>query len=224
MKGRFDFDPQSCDYGAATLAVRQILTEWANIDWFAPAGDDAIATTLFHEHNAKAQNVMPDVFPKHLHIRSAKGSWKEFRALCTQVRVANDTWDWKYSALKKLSRLHSQERGWSLEAHARVVTVESPPEPSDLFFRIGKVALWQAIGPKIAFNDLLSPEDADLAAWYHSYATLDLMEGLEWQLAEGSNHLEGNAFVPLLRCYAAGRYPFGLSPDEVVLFGFTNDL
>jgi hypothetical protein len=224
MKGRFDFDPQSCDYGAATLAVRQILNEWANIDWFATYNDVALATSSFREHHAKARAMMPDGFPEHLRIECANGNWRDFHAFCTRVRAPGADWDWKFSALKELSHRHSQERGWSLEDHAREVTAESPPKPSDLFVRIGDVGIWYGIGPKIAFHDFLSRENADIASWYHSYALMDLIKCLEWQLAEGSDLLDGNPFMPLLRCYGAGRYPFVLAPDEAVLFGFADEV
>ena len=35
--------------------------------------------------------------------------------------------------------------------------------------------------------------------------------------------LGGNPFVPLLRCYRAGGYPFSLDRDTVVLFRFAAD-
>jgi hypothetical protein len=221
MKGHLEFDPQSCDYGPATLAVRQILTEWAAIDWFAAENDAAPATAFFRDHHEKARAVMPDAFSERLRIACVNGTWTGFNVLCTIVRGPNRAWDWKFSALKKLSYRHSRERGWSLKDHAREVTAESPPKPSDLFFRIGEAAIWNGIGPKIAFHDL-SREDAEIASWYQSYAAMDLVECLEWQLAEGNDLLDENPFLPLLRCYGAGRYPFGLAADEVVLFGFTD--
>jgi hypothetical protein len=51
---------------------------------------------------------------------------------------------------------------------------------------------------------------------------MDVIECIEWQLAERDHRLESNPFVPLLRCYAAGFLPFALDPTTVVLFAFRN--
>jgi hypothetical protein len=49
---------------------------------------------------------------------------------------------------------------------------------------------------------------------------MDLMECLEWQLAEKSADLAENPFLPLVRGYATGFYPFGLASGAYALFGF----
>jgi hypothetical protein len=48
---------------------------------------------------------------------------------------------------------------------------------------------------------------------------MDAIAAVEWQLAECDDRLERNPFVPLIRCYQAGFYPFSLGPHEIVLFG-----
>jgi hypothetical protein len=53
------------------------------------------------------------------------------------------------------------------------------------------------------------------------YALMDAMECITWQLAEPSaDLLADNPFLPLVRCYAAGFYPFALGPRTIVLFAF----
>ena len=49
-----------------------------------------------------------------------------------------------------------------------------------------------------------------------------MIECIEWQLAERSDQLDGNPFLPLVRCYAIGVYPFSLTRSELVLFSFAN--
>lgn len=60
----------------------------------------------------------------------------------------------------------------------------------------------------------------EAAVWYLSYAYIDMLDCLQWQLAEDDNRLERNPFLPLLRCYAGGFYPFSLSLNRVELFAF----
>lgn len=54
-----------------------------------------------------------------------------------------------------------------------------------------------------------------------SSANMDIIDGIEWQLAESSSRLEGNPFIPLMRYYSAGFYPFSLGPGLAILFAFT---
>jgi hypothetical protein len=51
---------------------------------------------------------------------------------------------------------------------------------------------------------------------------MDLLDALEWQLAENHDDLSSNPFVPLICCYAAGYYPFVMSSTAVVLFSFAS--
>ena len=60
----------------------------------------------------------------------------------------------------------------------------------------------------------------EAGVWYGSYANMDVIEGIEWQLAEPGAALGDNPFVPRLRLYAAGFYPFSYGPREMVLFTF----
>jgi hypothetical protein len=223
VKGTLNFNPDGFSYGAATLAVGQIFSEWAAVDWFVtPTKPTAQlrAVRLFEEHNALARALLPDRFPPRIEIETRHGGWSDFHALCERVRGGESKWDWKYSVLKELSREHSKARGWSAEHHARNVTAESPPGPGDLFFRLGDVILWTGLNPTVEFKKELRSRDVDIANWYLSYAGMDVTDCIVWQLAEGSDSLHGNPFLPLIRCYAEGFYPFALSSTEFVLFSF----
>jgi hypothetical protein len=224
MNGPLGVDPAQWSCGPATTAVRQILTEWAAIDWFEPAhtkaNDDA--TSSFEEHHHRARAQQPELFAEHLDITVQQGGWPEFIALCERVRTQQ--WDWKFAALKLLSYWHSDAHGWSLSAEAGVRDVELlargyAPGPGDLFFRYGEIVIWNDLGPILNLQGL-DPIHAANANWYLSYARMDMIECIEWQLAEPGGHLDANPFLPLLRCYAAQHYPFSLAPGEVVLFGF----
>lgn len=223
MKGTLDFNPEECSYGAATLAVRQIFAEWADVDWFVPPTEPAAesrAVRLLEAHGALAHAFMPALFPSALNVEVRRGEWADFHALTERVRSGASGWDWKFSALKKLSRAHSKARGWSEEDHARTVSPESPPRPGELFFRIGDVVIWTGVGPKMDLTKALRPRDAEVAAWYRSFANMDVTDCIVWQLAEATDATQSNPFLPLLRCYAEGFYPFGLSATELVLFAF----
>jgi len=221
MKGRLGFDPQEYDYGAATAALRQLLVEWADVDWFEPpSGKGADARALFQEHHALARTHMPEVFPARLQVESSVGGWGEFDALRERV-LAGTNWDWKFSALKRLSSYHSKTHGWSPAVEARRQGLLGPSDstrPGNIFVRHGDQVFWQA--PRLRFKfDEASPRDR-FSEWYFTYAHMDMVECIEWQLAEQSDKLEGNPFVPLLRCYATGYLPFGLDATTVVLFAF----
>jgi hypothetical protein len=60
----------------------------------------------------------------------------------------------------------------------------------------------------------------DALAFYYSYAHFDLCEALTWEVAAGSEDVATNPFVPLLRCYAEGYFPFSFNPETVLLFTF----
>ena len=49
---------------------------------------------------------------------------------------------------------------------------------------------------------------------------MDLIECLEWQLAEPDAALHDNPFEALLRCHAEGALIFSLGPAELIAFGF----
>ena len=222
MKRRLDFDPERCSYGAATLAVRRILREWAEVDWFVPPRGlvaTVRATRLFSEHHALARSLRPDLFEGPLEVELVRGNFADFAALCERVRQPGMKWDWKYGALKQLSYAHSRAHGFSLE-NQTALAAEGSPTPGFLFFRVGDHVMWNPLMPKLELEPWLTPAQAELAAWYLGYADMDVGECIEWQLAERSDDLSGNPFAPLLRCYAEGCLPFGIGPSEVILFAF----
>jgi hypothetical protein len=145
LRGSLDFDPARCEYGAATASIRRILIAWASVDWFvAPENDGATrAVRLFEEHNSLARKRMPELFPERIDIHVAHGGWAAFHDLCLRVREPpQSSWDWKFSALKKLSSAHSKEHGWTLADEARRQATGGAPQPGDLFLRIGDHVIW----------------------------------------------------------------------------------
>jgi hypothetical protein len=90
--------------------------------------------------------------------------------------------------------------------------------PQSLTLRVREdIVIWNVPLPRIDFHKELPEAEAELAGWYLSYATMDFVDGLVWQLAEKSSELRGNSFVSLVRCYGLGFYPFAVARDEVVL-------
>jgi hypothetical protein len=223
LKGKLDFDPEQFEHGPATLFARRILSLWASIDWFVPpaVGADVRATRLLEEHSALARAARPDLFPAEPAVTTVTAGWDEFRALCERVRSPDARWDWKYSALKPLSSSHSKTRGWSLSDAARTITADDPPRKGELFIKVGPNAMWMGCNPSFDF-DGLSPADVAASSFYLGYAHMDVLECIEWQLAERSDDESGNPFVPLVRCYAEGHYPFSLGPSEIMLFAFND--
>lgn len=231
MRGTLAFDPAEYTYGEASVGVRRLLKDWAAIDWFvpptnAPARDRA--TRSFEEHHRAAHAARPEVFPEDVTIRSKIGGWTDFHALYEQVSAEvhyqagrqGPSWDWKFNGLKDMTRAHSEARGFSLSDVARPISAEEPPRPGELFFAWNDTVIWSAAYPRIDPREYLPPREANVASWYLGYANMDVTEAIEWQLAERSNDLSTNPFVPLMRVYAEGFYPFSLAPNEVVLFGF----
>lgn len=225
MKGGLRFDPADLAYGDATFAVRKILTDWAAIDWFVPAPGEARrirAIRGFEAHHAAAHAAMPEVFGTSVAVRTCIGGWDDLYALYERVSAAVSTWDWKFGGLKKMTRAHSESRAFRIKDVARQVVDPKnlAPRPGELFVCLNGMVIWNSVYPKIEFREWLPPREADVASWYLSYANMDVTECVEWQLAENTDDLTKNPFVPLLSCYAAGFYPFSLAPNEVVLFGF----
>ncbi len=222
------FDPYDYDYGPATSQIRTILLEWAEIDWFEPTGTtDEDAERLFREHDTCAHKHAPELFAERVEIRSVFGGWPEFSAWCHRVR-SQPAWDWKFSTLKKLSRDHATAHGWSLESEARR-TPNGPPRPGNLFWRVDSAGedavIWQHVLParRAAIEALPRPQARDSANFYLSYAETDAMACMQWQLADPRAELAANPFLPLVRCYRAGAYPFSLDRNTVVLFRFAAD-
>ncbi len=229
MRGALDFDPAECDYGPATGAVRRILREWEAVDWFAPPPDDHAAgraMALLREHNDLAHGHMPEVFSASLNVESELGGWETFADLCARVR-APGAWDWKYSALKVLSHRHAKAKGWSKDDEvvgAANLENGARPRPGALFVRVANVVFWTNVAPKVALHETLSPDRAAIAAWYLSYANMDVMEAIEWQLAERSDDVARNPFVRLLDCYATGFLPFAVDRDTFVVFALRDEV
>lgn len=221
MKGTFDLEFERGEYGPATAAVRIILAEWAVIDWFEPAREEArVADCHFADHNSLAHAHSPELFAETVDVEFMSGGPAEFVRLCKRVRSPQSSWDWKYEGLKKLSGAHSKARAWKLEDQVRD---QKPgyPRPGDLFIRLSDVHVaWGVSGPKLDLAGM-SKDAAEAIGFYLSYANMDLCECLEWQLADGSADLAGNPFVPLMRCYAAGYYPFSIARRSVLMFSFT---
>jgi len=228
VKGLLGFDPNDYDYGPATSAVRTIIVEWTEIDWFVPSGatDDDLGR-LFGEHNALAHSLAPELFAARVEIRCVSGGWSEFMAWCKRVR-AQTRWDWRFATLKKLSNDHAKANGWSLDRQAPRIPM-GLPRPGDLFFRFddagGKPSvMWNGMFPPIsALQTLAETPAAESAQFYFGHAQADVFSCIQWQLADDNDDLTSNPFVPLVRCYRAGAYPFSLDRNTVVLFRFTAD-
>lgn len=227
MRGQLEFDPTQRDYGPATGAIRQIFREWTAIDWFVPPRDEAaklIATRLFEQHAALVRAHLPEAYPGNVEMRFAEGGIREFTGLCKQFQDSpSGSWDWKYGVLKKLSYSHSTALGWRLDTQADgCISAEEARQSTAgaLFMRLGDHVMWIAQGPKLDLEAVLPADQMGSVRWYLSYADMDMTESIEWQLAEKSDRLEGNPFIPLMRCYAAGFYPFCFGPNMVTLFAF----
>jgi hypothetical protein len=202
--------------------VRQTLTEWMAIDWFEPPepGADARARDLFQDHHRRARAYAPDLFEVDLEVRAVKGDWGSFVGLCALVR-ASSRWDWKFGALKPLSARHAKDRGWSPSEEVASLGEGRPFGPGDILLRVGEGMIWNNIGPALDLRSTLPKDHAEAGDFYLTYAQMDAMECLTWQLAEPNADLVAdNPFLPLVRCYAAGFYPFALGSRTVVLFAF----
>lgn len=217
MKGTLAGDPVRYeDCGHAKTAVTQLVAEWADVDWFVPpsaAAAELLARELFQEHHSTAHAREPALFAPRVNVRTGTGGWDEFRTLTARVSQSS-TWDWKYAALKPLSKRHSDACGWAFERDAPGSLTVRPRED---------LVIWRAPSPELNFRKELPETEARLASWYLSYAAMDFLDSLVWQLAEKSSDRVGNPFVPLVRCYALGFYPFAITREEVVLASFRLD-
>lgn len=225
MRNALGFDPYQYDYGPATEAIRQILLDWESIDWFAATSrtrrDEA--TQLVRQYNKLGHAYAPELFPADVDVICRAGGWPEFLAWCAHVRTRSE-FDWKFGVLKPLTAKHSQARGWRL--NEQVMDECESSRPGDLFCRLTRVkppcAVWRSLGWLLAELRSWQKEPAgEAAVFYLSYARSDMFHCIEWQLAEASNDLSGNPFVPLLHCYRAGFYPFAMMLESMTLFEFT---
>lgn len=207
MKGTLGYDPETKDYGPASVAIRAVIHAYANIDWFEPWGDLDAAHHAFELHQRLAHGRHPDLFPAAVRIEHLEGTWVEFGEYCSTVRTPDRGWDWRLGPLKQLSGAHARAHRWRIEDQP----ARMPPEPGDLFLRVGATNVWWDAAAHVKF-------DREHAAWYASYARGDLYETIQWWLADPG--ALDNPFMQLIRCYQAGVYPFSLSQDHVVLFAF----
>lgn len=191
MRGTLDFDPETRDYGPASREIRAVIREYADVDWFEPGGDLEGAARAFREHETLAG--VP-----HAALDLVFGTRDDFSDLCATVR-GNPTWQWRFQ-LKALLQRHSKAHGWRID--------DQPT--GHLFARIGAGVVWRLPTPTLQL-------DYD-GNWYRGYANGDPLDAIQWWLAEPT--ATGNPYVPLIRCYRLGVYPFSLSRTKAVLFAF----
>ncbi|MBK7396927.1 MAG: hypothetical protein IPJ34_11645 [Myxococcales bacterium] len=218
MKARLAFDPAEHHYGPATESVRRILSTWVEVDWYAPPPPGGLqrAADGLQLHQRLAHAAVPGVFPERVEIEPMAGDFSAFAALCRRVQTGGSSWDWKFQALKRLSRVHSEAHGWTMEQAAVPVSVDSLPL-GQLILRLGEHVIWNSMDLGV---DLAALPDPEAARWYHGYTQIDRIDCLEWQLAEPGCALDENPFSALLSVYANGHYPFSLGPSKVILFSF----
>ncbi|MDC0743548.1 hypothetical protein [Polyangium mundeleinium] len=225
MRGTFPyFDPEQCDCGPATGAIRRILHEWASVDWFEPPRHDSDverAVRLLREHHTLVRSYQPALLSERFEVRPSIGDGSHFSTLCEQASASIETWDWKYGVLKPLSRRHMEAQGWDRKAHARPLVWKDGPRPrtGDLIVKVATTVVWNAYAV-VDLRAALPPDRVKAAEWYLLYANVDFIDCLEWQLAENHDRLDANPFFPLVQCYGAGAYPFSLSPTSYVLHAF----
>ena len=129
------------------------------------------------------------------------------------------------AVLKPLSAAHTWARGWDLD---RQEASDAGASPGSLFVRMHgaerSFVMWCSLMPRLGELDVLRGDQAgDAAEFYLSYAHDDVIRCIQWQLAEGSNDLSRNPFMPLIGCYRTGFYPFVMNRDSVLLFRFVTD-
>lgn len=205
MKATLDFDPRTI---AQPSSVRALLVAWSEIDWFEPADtSDVDAEVLFRAHQRLAHAHAPADFPLAVDVRGVRDTRAGFEAWCAQVR-RNTEHDWKLGTLKQLSRAHTQAKGWTPPPIAPQDLV-----PGTLHFSYRDTVIW--IGAPVKL-----PDPSEGTRFYVDYAHGDLLDAIQWQLAEGHDDLDGNPFWPLLQLYGLGVYPFSLGRAAVALFRF----
>jgi hypothetical protein len=221
VRAELGFDPRDYDYGPASEAVRKSVATWAQIDWFEPSDTSADrAVELFREHQRRAHVHDPALFPAQLDLRVVTGDRAELAAWCRRVREPSK-WNWKYGALKLLSRQHAKTHGWTLKAEARALQ-PGAPRPGELVFVMGVVegvqqVIWNPqVFPMPEALEVARDDFSDAASFYISYARHDALDCVKWQLAERSTDPSSNPFLPLLGCYSAGAYPFSLGRDTII--------
>jgi hypothetical protein len=230
MKGSLGFDPRDHDYGPATDGIRTILATWEDIDWFEPGEINDDGVREYGEHQRLAHTHLPELFP-NVGVQRRVGGWDDFAVMCRRVR-GSGKWNWKFDALKQLSHGHALAHGWNVEEHTRSFPAKSqrlgelffsfaPPPSPGFTDKTGKPSVfWTSMLPRLTELDLLPTDGTKSGRFYLSYAHGDLLDCIKWQLADPVSALSNNPFLPLLRCYSAGAYPFSLDRETVVLFRF----
>lgn len=216
MKSIFRFDFTKHHYGPATASIRQLMSEWSEIEWPAPPRiTRSAAHQLFSEHHALIRSYVPTKLADRVDIVPATGGWAEFAALCQKVRDPG-SWDWRYGPLKSAAYAHAEANGWTKEAELR--QLRESPDLGNLMWTVGSGICWVVQWDWPRFEE--AGEHAESAGFYYGYCGTDLIYSVEWQLAEPGARLEYSPFHLLLRLYAAGYYPFYMGPGSVVLFSF----
>lgn len=217
MKSLFKFDFTEHDYGPATPSIRQLMSEWSEMEWPAPPRiPRQDAHRLFAEHQRLVSSYLPTKLAQRVEIAPVTGGWAEFAALCKKVRTEN-AWDWKFSGLKPVERAHSEAHGWTKEEELR--QLRAAPDLGNLLLPLGETVCWVIQWSWPDFR-VTAGEHDESARFYYEYCAIEFTQSIEWQLAEPGAKLEQNPFHLLLRLYAAGYYPFSMGPDSVVMFSF----
>lgn len=208
-------DPDALACGPATRGVRSLLRLAIRTRWFEPGPRDK--PRWFESHVELVRLHAPEAFARDVEVTEQVGGWSALELLASEVRATASGFDWKFGVLKPMGRAHSEARGWSAAAHARAFQ-RTEPSPGDLVVLVGEHAFWRMPVPR--YEPPRAGAARDAARWYAGFGASDLMEAIEWQLAEGSDDIESNPFLPLLRGYAMGQYPFVLDASRVVVLRF----
>lgn len=201
---------EGLDCGPATAAVVRLLDLYAGADWFAPATSSAAeARAVFARHHALAHALAPDLFVRDVQVSCVAGGEAEFRALCEEVR-GQPEWDWKYGALKVLGARHSERHDFRARA------LRTPVEEQTVFMVVDQMVFWRPPLPQFDGEH----GRGEVASFYKLYADMDVIFGIEWQLADPRADLEDNPFLALVELYATGHYPFHVARDRMVLMRF----
>jgi len=207
VKARIVVDPSQL---RASDEIRGLVAAYADIDWFTPPAKPVDARGLFRDYHALAYEYAPDRFAPRVELEEIAGTEAEFAALCARVREESTGWDWQYGGLKLMSRAHTEAHGG---IRADGVFVSDLPDPGALAFRMNGNLIWCVQLPQL-------DGATEAQAFYKSYADLDLIEAIQWQLAEPTCPLDRNPFVVLGRLWENGVYPFHHGQTSATLFTF----
>jgi hypothetical protein len=218
----YRFDPTNGNYGPATQSVRSLFATWKSIQWLNKTQTpDAYGVELFVKHNQLAHRYAPNLFAQKIALHIETGTEHDFAAACQRVRTS-PSFDWKFNVLKELSSKHSHDHQWSIDKIACHPDEVKDPSTAYAFKTHMGISIYNSISQDFPF-DLYSHRFMEQARFYLSYATGDLYDCINWQLAKNHSDTSDNPFVPLLQCYLHGFYPFVLRQDIVILFRFQSD-